>query len=95
MVCLVILLVDVRGAIAFSSFGVLVYYLAANLAAFTQGSSQRRYPRALQVLGAIGCIALVVTLPILGIAIGVGVLLVGVVYRFVRLRLEPVQTSPK
>ena len=84
--CLIILVVDVRGAIAFSSFGVLLYYLVANLAAFTQRSEQRRYPRALQVLGALGCIALVLTLPLLGSAIGVGVLAVGVLYRFVRLR---------
>ena len=88
VVCLIILVVDVRGAIAFSSFGVLLYYLVANLAAFTQRPEQRRYPRVLQVLGALGCSALVVTLPLVGSAIGVGVLAVGVLYRLVRLRRE-------
>ena len=88
VVCLIIVVVDVRGAIAFSSFGVLLYYLVTNLAAFTQRPEQRRYPRALQVLGALGCIALVVALPPLGSAIGVGVLAAGVIYRLVRLRRQ-------
>ncbi|MFM9917952.1 APC family permease [Lacisediminihabitans sp. H27-G8] len=88
VVCLIILVVDVRGAIAFSSFGVLLYYLVANLAAFTQGRQQRRYPRAVQVLGAVGCAVLVLTLPLVGTLIGVGVLGVGVLYRVARLRVD-------
>src|SRR5688572_1798397 len=38
-----VLTVDLRGAIGFSSVGVLIYYLIANLAAFTQPRDQRRY----------------------------------------------------
>lgn len=86
VVVVLVLTVDLRGAIAFSSFGVLLYYLVANIAAFTQAPGNRRYPRALQVLGALGCVVLVATLPPLGIAVGVAVVLVGVVYRAVRLR---------
>jgi APA family basic amino acid/polyamine antiporter len=76
-----VLTVDLRGAIGFSSFGVLLYYLIANIAAFTQSGGQRRYPRAAQVAGAIGCLVLVATLPALSIVVGVGVLLVGLAYR--------------
>jgi len=76
-----VLTVDLRGAIGFSSFGVLLYYVVANVAALTQAGAQRRYPRAVQVAGIVGCLVLVATLPALSIGVGVGVLLVGVVYR--------------
>jgi APA family basic amino acid/polyamine antiporter len=78
--------VDLRGAIGFSSFGVLIYYFIANAAAYRQTATARRYPRALQVLGLIGCTVLVVTLPVIAIAIGTVVVLVGVAYRLIRLR---------
>src|SRR5690606_27995689 len=35
-VCALVLTVDLRGAIGFSSFGVLIYYLIANVSAYTQ-----------------------------------------------------------
>ncbi|WP_344736937.1 APC family permease [Microbacterium awajiense] len=82
-----VLLVDLRGAIGFSSFGVLVYYLVANIAAFRQRDSARRYPRALQAVGAIGCVVLAVTLPWQAVVGGLVVFAVGVGYRLVRLRL--------
>jgi basic amino acid/polyamine antiporter, APA family len=87
-VCALVMTVDLRGAIGFSSFGVLLYYLVANLSAFTQDQGHRRFPRALQVLGAAGCAVLVVTLPVTSALSGVLVLAVGVAYRFVRLRRE-------
>jgi len=87
VVCLVIAVADLRGAIGFSSFGVLLYYLVANLAAFTQKAEQRRYPKALQVLGALACLLLVATLPPSSLLAGVAVFAVGIVYRLVRLRL--------
>ena len=85
-VSVLVLAVDLRGAIGFSSFGVLLYYLIANVSAFTQATEQRRFPRALQVLGILGCAVLVATLPPASIAVGVVVLAVGVAYRMVRLR---------
>ena len=63
IVSALVLITDLRGVIGFSSFGVLVYYAIANAAAFTQAAAQRRWPRALQVLGIGGCAALVATLP--------------------------------
>ncbi|WP_341975462.1 APC family permease [Microbacterium sp. LTA6] len=83
----VVLVADLRNAIGFSSFGVLLYYLIANAAAFRQDGSARRYPRALQVLGALGCLVLVNTLPIVASLIGTGVVLLGVAYRMLRLRI--------
>jgi basic amino acid/polyamine antiporter, APA family len=81
-----VLTVDLRGVIAFSSVGVLVYYLIANVSAFTQAPPQRHYPRALQVLGAVGCVVLVATLPRSAVLVGLGVLAVGLAYRWLRLR---------
>ena len=63
VVSVLVLTVDLREAIGFSSFGVLVYYLIANLSAFTQPPEQRRFPRWLQVAGAAGCLLLAATLP--------------------------------
>jgi APA family basic amino acid/polyamine antiporter len=82
-VCIIVAVADVRGAIGFSSFGVLVYYLIANASALRQPVSQRRYPRALAVVGVIGCVALVVTLPWLSVTIGAGVLVLGMAWRWV------------
>jgi len=88
IVILIVILADLRDAIGFSSFGVLLYYLIANAAAFRQHGSARRYPRALQVLGALGCLLLVNTLPIRASVIGTVVVLLGVGYRMVRLRVQ-------
>ncbi|MHC2999418.1 APC family permease [Microbacterium sp. HJ5] len=79
--------VDLRGAIGFSSFGVLLYYLVANIAAFRQGADVRRYPRVLQVVGAAGCVVLGLTLPWQSVAAGALVAIAGIVYRMLRLRL--------
>jgi APA family basic amino acid/polyamine antiporter len=72
---------DLRGAIGFSSFGVLCYYAIANASAFTQDDEHRRWPRAFNVVGFAGCITLVVTLPVAAVAAGLGVLTAGVVVR--------------
>ena len=80
-VSVLILLVDLRAAIGFSSFGVLVYYLIANVSAFTQPPQQRRYPRLLQLLGAAGCLTLLTTLPVAAILSGLAVFAAGLAYR--------------
>ncbi|MFG3346941.1 APC family permease [Streptomyces sp. NPDC048018] len=66
---------DVRGAIGFSSFGVLVYYAVANASAWTLG----RRERPLALLGLAGCAALAFSLPPTAVVAGTGVLAVGVV----------------
>ncbi|MFJ6532035.1 APC family permease [Microbacterium sp. NPDC091662] len=90
IVIAIVLVADLRDAIGFSSFGVLLYYLIANAAAFRQTGSARRYPRALQVLGALGCLVLVNTLPVFASLIGMAVVLLGVGYRMLRLRFPRV-----
>lgn len=85
IVCVLIAVTDLRGAIGFSSFGVLLYYLIANVSALTQDRTDRRYPRALQVVGIIGCTGLAFMLPWPSIVGGVIVLAAGLLYRAVRL----------
>jgi len=63
--------VDLRGAIGFSSFGVLVYYAIANAAAWTLRSAEGRPPRWVPVLGLTGCLVLVVSLPTSSVVAGV------------------------
>ena len=86
VVCALVLTVDLRNAIGFSSFGVLTYYLVANVSAFTQDAEHRKFPRALQVVGAFGCAALVVTLPLTAVVVGAAVFALGIGYRMIRLR---------
>ncbi|MFJ6571520.1 APC family permease [Streptomyces sp. NPDC091292] len=90
--------VDVRGAIGFSSFGVLVYYAIANASAWTLGSSRSTesarssarwarfsgLSRVVPVVGFAGCLALAFALPVPSVLLGVGVLTVGVVVYGVR-----------
>ena len=81
VVALLVVTTDLRGAIGFSSFGVLVYYAVANASAFTQDAAHRRWPRALNVVGFVGCVTLVATLPVASVGAGVAVLFVGVALR--------------
>jgi APA family basic amino acid/polyamine antiporter len=81
-----VLVADLRGAIGFSSFGVLLYYAVANLSALRQPPEQRRWPRALQVLGLTGCVVLALTLPPASVVAGLGVLALGVAGRLVAVR---------
>jgi basic amino acid/polyamine antiporter, APA family len=87
VVCALVLVTDLRAAIGFSSFGVLLYYLVANLSAWTQDGADRRYPRWLQLVGAVGCAVLVMTLPVAAVIVGILVFLMGIAYRMVRLRM--------
>lgn len=81
VVSLLVVVSDLRAVIGFSSFGVLLYYAVANAAALRQPPAERRWPRGLPVLGLVGCLVLVVTLPAGALLTGTGVLAVGVAYR--------------
>lgn len=88
VICLIMSVADLRGAIGFSSSGVLIYYVIANLAAFTQTGENRRYPKALQAVGALACVLLVATLPVESVIAGLVMFGAGTLYRVLRLRRE-------
>ena len=78
---------DVRTAIGFSSFTVLVYYAIANLSALTLGAGQGRLPvRGLAVAGVVGCLLLAGSLPFGSVVAGLGVLAAGAVGYLVKER---------
>lgn len=84
VVVTIVLLVDLRGAIGFSSFGVLLYYAIANLSAMRQRRDARRYPIWLQWLGLGLCIGLAASLPVGSVLAGLAVLAVGLLVRLAR-----------
>ncbi len=88
-VVLLVGLVDLRGAIGFSSFGVLAYYAVANAAALRLRREENPPPRAIPLLGLVGCAVLAVTLPWRSVAWGAAVLAAGVVVWFVRKSRDP------
>jgi len=82
VVAVVTALVDVRGAIGFSSFGVLLYYAVANASAFTLGR------RVVPAVGLIGCLTLAFTLPLSSVVAGAAVVAAGMsTYAVQRLRV--------
>ena len=86
----VVLLADVRQAIGFSSFAVLIYYLVANTAALRLDRARRRLPAWVPVLGAVGCVIVAGSLPWQSVAGGVVVFLVGgLVYTVTRRAVVP------
>ena len=81
VVAVVAAVVDVRGAIGFSSFAVLLYYAIANASAWTLGA------RVIPALGLAGCLLLAFSLPFSSVLVGTGVVVIGaVVYAVRRLR---------
>jgi basic amino acid/polyamine antiporter, APA family len=84
VVVVLVLTTDLRGALGFSSFGVLVYYAVANASAFTQPATDRRWSRGWQVAGLVGCLTLAFSLPVPAVLSGLAVLSVGLLGRAVR-----------
>jgi APA family basic amino acid/polyamine antiporter len=77
IVVVLVVTTDLRGAIGFSSFGVLVYYAIANASAHTLSEAEHRPPRWLPVLGLVGCLGLAVSLPLASVVSGAAILALG------------------
>lgn len=77
VVIVLVATIDLRGAIGFSSFGVLAYYAIANASALTLTREEHRPPRWLPVLGLLGCVVLAVSLRLVSTLSGAGVLVLG------------------
>ncbi len=88
VVAAVAAVVDVRAAIGFSSFAVLVYYAIANASAFTLGR------RVIPAIGLLGCVLLAVLLPVASVIVGAGVVLVGIAIYGVRRWRSPDGGTP-
>ncbi|MGW7356799.1 APC family permease [Streptomyces sp. NPDC054802] len=94
VVAVVAATVDLRGAIGFSSFGVLVYYTIANASAWTLSSGPRGdtpvrvawIVRLTAGFGIVGCLALAFSLPLSSVLVGAGVLALGAAVYATRIR---------
>ncbi|MFG1945281.1 APC family permease [Nonomuraea sp. NPDC048826] len=86
-VVVLVLVADLREAIGFSSFGVLVYYAIANAAALRLGRDEGAPPKAVPVLGLALCLLLAATLPLPSVVAGLVVFAVGAALWAVRRRL--------
>ena len=75
---------DIRGAIGFSSFAVLVYYAIANASAYTLNVDEGRPPRVIPVVGVAGCLILALSLPWISVVTGAGVVVLGIVIFMMR-----------
>ncbi|MEW2504505.1 amino acid permease [Amycolatopsis sp. NPDC047767] len=78
--------VDLRGAIGFSSFAVLVYYAIANAAALRLRADENPAPRFVAVLGLAGCAELAFSLPWPSVVAGCAALALGALAYAVRRR---------
>ncbi|MFD1935725.1 MULTISPECIES: APC family permease [Nonomuraea] len=77
VVIVLVLAVDLRGAIGFSSFGVLVYYAVANASALRLGPDEGAPPRAVPLVGLALCLVLAFTLPSESVVAGLVVFALG------------------
>ncbi|MGQ4600833.1 amino acid permease [Nocardia sp. R6R-6] len=77
---------DLRAAIGFSSFTVLVYYLIANVSAATLTVVENRPPRWIPIVGAAGCVIVGFSLPLVAVLAGLGTLALGAVLYALRNR---------
>jgi basic amino acid/polyamine antiporter, APA family len=82
LVTVLVLTVDLRGAIGFSSFAVLTYYAIANASALTLPG--RAVGKLLPAVGLAGCVLLAVNLPWTAVIAGAAVLAAGAGLRALR-----------
>jgi APA family basic amino acid/polyamine antiporter len=84
IVIVLVVLADVRTAIGFSSFAVLVYYAVANASAWTLAPKERLWPRCFATAGLVGCLLLTFTLPPVEVLAGCALLAAGLVVHLLR-----------
>ncbi len=81
-----VVLLEIRSAIAVSGVAVLTYYAITNAAALTLTEAQRRWPKSIALVGLAGCIVLIAALPWRAVVTGVAVLAAGATVRLVTAR---------
>ncbi len=76
-----VMIIELRNAIAFSGVAVLTYYAITNASALTLTSEHRRWPRSIAVTGLAGCVVLIVALPVAAVITGAITLTIGATIR--------------
>lgn len=86
VIIVLLLTTDVLTVVGFSSFGVLIYYAVANLAALTLRDRPWHAPKAVNVIGLAGCLVLAFTLPLTSVLVISGIMAAGLAGRWLVLR---------
>jgi APA family basic amino acid/polyamine antiporter len=94
VVAVAVATVDLRSAIGFSSFAVLVYYAVANSSAFRLRRRERRRAAWLPAFGVVGCAAVALALPLESVVAGASVVVVGALVHAFRRILRPGMSPP-
>jgi APA family basic amino acid/polyamine antiporter len=84
VVALLAATLDLRSAIGFSAFAVLLYYTIANVSAWTLSADERRWPRWVAGVGVAGCVMLAISLPPVTLLSGAALFAGGIVLFVVR-----------
>jgi APA family basic amino acid/polyamine antiporter len=71
-----------------AAFTILLYYGIANIAALRLAAADKLYLKRVAVLGLISCVALAVSLPLITILTGLGLLVTGFVLRWLFRKLK-------
>jgi APA family basic amino acid/polyamine antiporter len=79
---------DVVFTWSFSAFTVLIYYSITNLSALFLPEKDRLYPRIIPSLGLFGCIFLAFWIDPLFIGMGIGMILIGLIWHRVAKSLQ-------
>ncbi|NJM10227.1 MAG: amino acid permease [Bdellovibrionaceae bacterium] len=85
-IALIVGVADLRSAIAFSSFAILVYYAIANAAAWTLSPEQRRWPRWMSAAGFVACGTVALSLPSISVVGGLVLFAIGLFIYFLSRR---------
>ena len=88
LIAALVLVGNVRLTWSFSAFTVLVYYSITNLAALRLPADKRLYPSWIAVLGLLGCLLLAAFVEVRVLLVGVGALLLGLLWQVVARRLD-------
>lgn len=83
---LIILLLTIFGTFEFvvraATFTILLYYSITNIAALKQPRKEQIYGRVIPICGLIGCLTMSISLPLKVIISGIGLLIMGFMFRF-------------
>lgn len=88
IVCVLIMTRDIKTTWSFSAFTVLIYYALTNAAALRLPTENRLYPRIASWFGLVGCFALILWIDIKTILAGIGILVLGLMWRGLFLRTQ-------
>src|SRR5690606_37071868 len=88
----VIVLLAIFGTLQFvvsaAAFTILIYYGIANICALKLDKAHKLYPKWVAALGLAFCIALTAAMPLATILTGLGLLLIGFVWRLIFKRVQ-------